>query len=397
MSPLGTDTSLAGVCFSRQFPNPAEPLRGTFVAEQVAATKASVDWRVIAPVAWPSRHGGTDVPPVTVRHGVRIAYPRYAVLPRRVLFTRVAPSMARGAQVAFRDALATLPRGRTFVHAHELYPSGLAAAMLAAGTGVPLVLSVHGSDLYTNLANRRWKSLIARAAESAARVVCVSSSLAADVVRELGVDPGRVIIVPDTYDSERFSAIERAPREPGAPVRLVTVGRLSAEKGVDVLLEALAHLRDRGVPVDATVVGGGPERAALERLAAERGLSGSVRFTGPLDNDSLVAELAAADLYCQPSRREGFGVALVEALATGLPAVATDAGGPRDIVGADDGVLCAPDDAAALADALADALGRLDAFDASAIAARTLDRFGPEAVAEQLIAVYRAVLGEGRS
>lgn len=389
-------TGIAGICFTRQYPNPAEPLRGTFVAEQVAATAGAVDWRVVAPVAWPLRHRDAPVPLAAMRDGVHVAHPRYPVLPRRLLFTRVAASMARGARAAFYDALATLPDGRTVVHAHELYPSGLAAAMLADEHGLPLVVSIHGSDLYTNLADPRWRALIARCAHSAARVVCVSSGLADDLVTELSVDPGRVVVVHDTYDAARFSAIERAPHEPGAPVRLLTVGRLSAEKGVDVLLDALGLLRDRGVAIEATIVGGGPESAVLERRATALRLTETVRFTGPLGDARLVAELADADLYCQPSRREGFGVALVEALATGLPAVATDSGGPRDIVGADDGVLAAPGDPAALADAIASAAADLGRFDGAAIARRARERFGPEAVGERLVAVYRDALEEAR-
>lgn len=391
------ESPLTGICFTRQFPNPAEPLRGTFVADQVASTADRVDWTVIAPVAWPPRHRGASVPQLTARHGMPVAHPRYPVLPRRMLFARVGTSMANASRRVFTQTVARATAEQVFVHAHELYPSGTAASILCAETGTPLVLSVHGSDLYTNLGEPRWRELITAAAQAATRIICVSGSLAADVVSELGVDPARVRVVPDTYDAERFSFVSRPPREPGSPVRLLTIGRLSAEKGIDVLIEALALLRDRGVSLTATIVGGGREREALERLVSERGLSDSVQLTGPLPADGLAARMAEADLYCLPSRREGFGVALVEALATGLPAVATDSGGPRDIMDADSGALVGAGDAEALADGIATIAGSLDSFDAEAISRRIEERFGPRAVGEALMGVYTEALSEAAS
>jgi len=378
---------IAGICFSRQYPNPAEPIRGTFVAEQVAATAHSVDWRVIAPLAWPQRSTVAPVPRSEVVDGVPVARPRVLMLPRRIGWAGVAGEMARTARPDFDAAVADDAR---FVHAHELYPSAAAARILAQRAGLPLVVSVHGSDLYTNLAKPRWRELVASTAAAAAAVICVSSALARDLVAELGIDEGRVHVVPDTYDAARFAFVDRPQREAGAPVRLLTIGRLSAEKGVDVLLEALAALKGR-VDVSARIVGDGAERARLHERAAALGLSGTAEFLGALSGDALAAELAAADLYCQPSRREGFGVALVEALATGLPAVATDSGGPADIVTRRDGVLVAPGDATALAEAIERAASSLESFDRAAIAAATLERFGPESVGARLAALYAEV------
>ena len=143
--------------------------------------------------------------------------------------------------------------------------------------------------------------------------------------------------MPHTYDTARFSYVERelGPR----PVRLVTLGRLSREKGHDVLLRAVAGLRDRGSRMTLDLVGDGPERVALEALAAELGLGAIVTFRGQLLDADVARAYAAADAFVLPSRSEGFGVALVEAMATGLPVVATRSGGPEDIVLAGDGVL----------------------------------------------------------
>jgi glycosyltransferase involved in cell wall biosynthesis len=166
-------------------------------------------------------------------------------------------------------------------------------------------------------------------------------------------------------------------------------------KGHDVLVQALARLVRDGRDLHLTMVGDGTERARLERRVSALGLSGRVRFAGALSGESLVTELAHADLYVQPSRREGFGVALVEAMATGLPVVATRSGGPEGIVTAADGVLAAPDDAPALAAAMGEALDRLDGFDAPGIASRVRERYSRAAVGNQLLGLYRELAAPG--
>jgi glycosyltransferase involved in cell wall biosynthesis len=229
---------------------------------------------------------------------------------------------------------------------------------------------------------------------SAAAIVCVSPSLARDVVALAGADPLRVAVIPDTYDATRFVYAERSPAA-GRSLRLVSVGRLVPVKGHDLLVRAFGSAVRAGLDASLEVVGDGPERARLEALVAEQGLAETVRFSGALANEALVSALEQADAFVLPSRREGFGVALVEALATGLPALATRSGGPNDIIEPGDGLLVPPDDEAALAYGLA-ALGQtLDTYDRPAIASRAVARFSPASVGRRLVAVYRAVLANG--
>jgi glycosyltransferase involved in cell wall biosynthesis len=158
-------------------------------------------------------------------------------------------------------------------------------------------------------------------------------------------------------------------------------------------VSALARARARGLDFQARIVGGGAEAAYLAASVREVGLGAEVEFTGALRGPQLVEQYAWADAYVQPSLREGFGVAIVEALATGLPVVATDSGGPVDIVTADNGSLVAPGDPDVLADAIVAMAGRLGEFDRQRIADGTRERFGPQAVGEQLVELYRRVAG----
>ncbi len=387
---------LRGITFAKQFPNSAEPFRGLFVAEQVLATRTAVDWRVIAPAPYAPRwlarllgkpfvSGGTDL------DGIPVARPRYVVLPRRLLYTAAAPSMARASRTAWRAAL--FEHKPDFVHVHALYPSAAAMRRLVAGTGVPYVVSIHGSDLYTNLVRPAWAEEIRTAIAGAAAVVCVSESLARDAIALAGADASRTVVIPDTYDESRFTPGDRLPH--AGPVRLVSVGRLVEVKGHDVLLRAFALATHEGLDATLDIVGGGSERGRLEALARDVGVADRVRFAGPLGEDELRDTLGSGDAFVLASRREGFGVAIVEALAMGLPVLTTRSGGPEEIVGPDDGVLVSAGDVDALAAALPAFAGGLARYDRHAIAARVAARFGRDAVGRELAALYRAVIAGG--
>jgi glycosyltransferase involved in cell wall biosynthesis len=252
------------------------------------------------------------------------------------------------------------------------------------------VLTVHGLDLYSNLENPRWRREIVAAAGSAEAIVCVGSRLARDCVAELGTDPARTLVIPNTFDADRFVPVTRSAD--GSRVRLVTLGRLSYEKGHDVLLRAFRRALDGGLEGTLTLIGDGPERPALEQLAGELGVDHRVTFTGTLLGSDVPVAFAGADAFVLPSRDEGFGVALVEAMATGLPVVATRSGGPEDIVSGDDGLLVSPGDPDELAEAILAISSRLHDYDGASIARRTAERYSAEAVGGRLVRLYTEVL-----
>lgn len=145
-----------------------------------------------------------------------------------------------------------------------------------------------------------------------------------------------------------------------ASARLVYVGRLSPEKGVAIFLEALAVLArsDCALPLHLTLCGDGPQRAGLEARARELGVSEMITFRGQLERSALSAELARADLCVQPSLTEGFSKAWLDAMAHGVPVLASDVGAAAAVIGADGerGWLVPPGEVGALAAALRRAL-----------------------------------------
>jgi glycosyltransferase involved in cell wall biosynthesis len=140
----------------------------------------------------------------------------------------------------------------------------------------------------------------------------------------------KIHVVRCGVDLERFKL--KPQREPHVPARILTVARLAPEKGHLVLFEALQMLHQRGVPVRLDLCGDGPFRSTLERSAVELGIADSVTFHGAISQDSILEYLYDADVFCLPSFSEGLPVAIMEALAVGLPVVATAITGIPELV-----------------------------------------------------------------
>jgi len=219
-----------------------------------------------------------------------------------------------------------------------LYPDGVAAVYVGRESVRPVWLKVHGTDRFHLDAGRRG-ARAAAACRRAAGVVCVSEPLA-ERVRRAGVPAGRVHVVPNGVDTALFrwrpraeAAAEltaRAPQRRALYERrvLLFVGHLLRIKGPDVMLEAWRQVAAEGRSDEAHLVfiGDGPLRRRLEEDARSAGLAGRVTFLGSRPHDEVALWMNLADGLCMASRSEGMPNVLLEALASGLPVVATDAG-----------------------------------------------------------------------
>jgi glycosyltransferase involved in cell wall biosynthesis len=279
------------------------------------------------------------------------------------------------------------------LHAHVSLPAGLAGALVRRLTGIPLVLTEHTAPFALLMRNPLAAWATTRAMRAADRVIAVSAALRA----EIWVYPALrrpIDIIPNVVDTAAFAG-ERGPRAPGAPARLLFVGEMETErKGVPDLLAAVADLQRRGVAVRLDLLGGGRHLDEYRRLAEQLGVAAICRFHGVAPPAAVPAALAQADLLVLPSRHETFGVVLVEALAAGVPVVATRCGGPEEIVTPDVGVLVPPGDVPALATAIAEVLARPEAFSPDHLREVAACRYGQAAVARQLSQLYRQVVAD---
>jgi len=221
--------------------------------------------------------------------------------------------------------------------------------------------------------------------------VCVGRHLA-ELAVERGVPAQRVHFVPNAVKPPTVRATPFDP--PARPPRIVAAGRLHPKKGFDVLVAALALLRDQGLPFDCEIAGEGDERARLEGLIAQHGLGDRMRLVGW--RADVPAFLATGDVFAFPSHQEGFPLVLLEAMAVGLPAAASAIPGPVEMI-ADgvDGVLVPPGDPAALARALAGLVATPERAAGLGLAARAkvLEDYGPASLKRRLDAVLDPMLG----
>jgi glycosyltransferase involved in cell wall biosynthesis len=230
------------------------------------------------------------------------------------------------------------------IHAYFAHLPAEVAAGAAETLGVPYSFSVHARD-----ARKVPRDALQRRAARAAAVIACNR----DVAGELRAGGANVKLVPHGVDLDRFSP---HPMPPALPLRLLAVGRLVEKKGFDVLLEAMASL---STPAHLRIVGDGPLRTRLERVAAGQSLGDRVTFAGPLTHHSLPGAFAGAHALVVPSvqdatgDRDGLPNVVLEAMASGRPVVASDiAAIPAAVRDGHTGSLVPPADPIALAGAL---------------------------------------------
>lgn len=248
---------------------------------------------------------------------------------------------------------AILGKRSVVINAHWIIPQGFVAVLVGKMLGCPVVVSVHGADVYT-LNGKMMRRIKRYTLQNAAEVI-VNSSATLAACRDIARRPYHVI--PMGVDTSSFTA--RAPKAAGSVFELLFVGRLTEAKGVLYLCDAMRLLRERRISVHATIIGDGDARAAIEAFVAQHQLQDAITLTGGLPHNQLAPYYAAADAFVGPSIeskegwKEAFGVVFAEAAAVGVPIIATATGGIKDIVhDGINGLLVPQKDAGAIADAI---------------------------------------------
>lgn len=329
---------IRSLVFTTLYPNVCQPRHGIFVEERLRQVLkgGGIDAKVVAPVPWfPSRQSlfgryakYRAVPAREIRGGIDVLHPRHLVIPK--VGMNVAPALlARGTLPILRKLISD---GFDFdlIDAHYLYPDGVAAAWLGQKLNKPIVLTARGTDVNVIAQYGNPRRQILRAAEKAAAVVTVSRALRAELLR-LGIAECKVVSLRNGVDLSLFKpeAMQPAKRILGIRGNLwLSIGNLVELKGHRLAIEALARERN----VSLIVIGEGPERGRLRRLALVRGVHDRVRFIGFASREELRTYYSAADALILASRREGMPNVILEALACGTPIIATQVGGIPEIV-----------------------------------------------------------------
>jgi teichuronic acid biosynthesis glycosyltransferase TuaC len=359
------------VVFSSLFPSAARPGAGLFIRERMFRVARHRPLAVISPQPWfPGqslirllRPGyRPQAPSVEVQQGIRVYHPRFLSVPG-LLRQFDGCSMALASFGLMRQLRR---QGARFIDAHFVYPDGEAATRLGRWFDLPVTVTLRGTEV-PHSKQPALRPRLAHTLKSAARVFSVSDSLRRLAI-ELGASEDKTEVVGNGVDTACFYPVDRTAARrkyalpPDARV-LISVGALVERKGMHRVIEVMPDLIRQHPNLHYLIVGGaspeGDNRAELVARVARLGLGERVRFLGALPPEDLKWALSAADVFVLATRNEGWANVFLEAMACGLPVVATDVGGNAEVVCRDElGTIVPFDDAAALQQALDQALTR---------------------------------------
>ena len=289
-----------------------------------------------------------------------VAAVAWAALTRPRRFLRVIALVLTLDGMSLRERAATAPlvaaacvfareaatQGIRHVHLHSAARSAVIAMMTQRLIGIPYSVALN--------ANLEWWGGGMASKFGRAEFTAVNANWLFDQVRHDYPDllPSQLLLARPGVDTETWLPSDRRSDDPS--FELVTVARVHHAKGHDIMIRALARLRESGRDVRLRIVGAGPELDSLRSLAEQLRVKEQVEFLGSVSEDEVVALLSAADAFVLASRFEPLGVAYMEAMALGLPTIGTDAGGVGEIITPErDGLLVPPEDDERLAMAIA--------------------------------------------
>lgn len=382
---------------THSFPRSEGDAAGSFILRlAIALREEDVTVRVVAPA-------GPGLPASEQIEGIGVERFRYA--PRRYeklaytgnMASDVASSWtAKLALVGFlgSDFVHAVRARRSFepqvVHAHWWFPNGVVGTWVSGLAHVPLVTTLHGTDVRLARTVGVAKPLFAHVLKHSAAVTTVSRWLKEETEA----------LAPGIHPTVAPMPVATALFGPGAARdgdRLLFVGRLNQQKGLDHLLHAMASMRSTA---SLDIVGDGPDRDNLQQLSQQLGLASRIRWHGQLSQSELPTLYQRAAAVVLPSVDEGLGLVAVEALLCETPVVAFDSGGLRDVIQHEKtGLLVKAGDRAALASTLDDLLARDGRGSQLGRAGRlyALSAFAPESAARRYAEIYRQVLGANAS
>jgi teichuronic acid biosynthesis glycosyltransferase TuaC len=388
---------------SHMFPTSCNSTSGLFVLEQVKALRTlGVEMVTITPIPWPPPFlhflprvkKFLSVPLQATIDGLFVEYPRVPTLPGGRLF--YLEGLFQYLSVRRLVGRYIKHKKIDLIHAHTIMPDGFAAMLLGREFGLPVVCTVHGSDISFYPHRNRPTLWATKAALKRIRhMVTVSSDLKQKIFSMTGIS--QVEVIPNGADPRTFQPVNKveARRKLDLPLDkkiVLFVGHLIEVKGVDYLLRAMCRLREKQASL--FLVGEGNLRSSLVAMSRDLGLEEKCTFVGERPHDEIPLWLCAADCLVLSSLSEGLPTILVEAMFCNTPIVATDVGGVREII--DDGrtgLLVRSKEPLEIAHAIQRLLNNAEFASHLAEQARSdaMDRLSWKTNATRMLGVYRAV------
>lgn len=272
------------------------------------------------------------------------------------------------------------------IHAHFLGYGNISTNVLA-NQNIPIVLTEHLSAMNNKVLEPRLVSLGAETYPKVYKLITVSESLASNIKERFGVE---ATVIPNMVDTECFNYVDS--KKESDDYVFVSTGGLILRKNMDMLIDSFNAAFKNMEKVKLYIFGEGVNRSKLEKMIIEYGLTRQVFLMGLRDRKEIAKRMRESDCFVLASKLETFGVAYIEALAAGLPVIATRCGGPEEFVTSQNGILIGVDDSKGLTDAMLEMYNTTNRFDKERISKEIVEKFSPQAVAHQLEIIYDDLL-----
>jgi len=273
------------------------------------------------------------------------------------------------------------------IHAH-VYSAGVPAVILGKIYKLPVVITEHWSGFPRRIL-RTFDILRARFAMNRAKILLPVSQNLKEAIESYGIE-NRFQVIPNVINTEMFHPFTSKYRN--EKKRILLVALLSPIKGIPYLLRALAQLKEKRQDFVLDIVGDGPNRQEYEDLVKKLGLGDMVRFHGLKSKPEVAEYMRQCDFFVLPSLWENLPCVLIEAIASGIPVIATDVGGVKEMINENVGILIPPKNMKALEEAIKDMLSDCANYSPEEITKYAKKNFSYPAVSQQLDAIYRKML-----
>jgi len=388
------------------YPHPGSPTEGLFNEQHaLALTRAGIQVSIVVckpwlpnglAKVWRRYYSLADLPRIEDRDGIPIHYVRYLHIPCYKWVDLTIASCARSILRTVNQA--NWSKQFNLIQVNDAWPAGLAAVIVAGVLTRPFILTMHIQDEERLYAQRKGATLYETMMRRASKVITVGRPLERFAQQWIGsAQKSRLQRIPNGVDLFGvLDALREVSSRQNGWGHILSVCNLWPLKGIDQNLQALKHLDNMDVPWKSyTIIGDGPEKPRLMRLAAELNIADRVHFHGRLPHRETLKEMAKADIFSLPSWQEAFGIVYLEAMAFGKAVIGCWGQGAEDIIQHEKtGLLVAPKDPSVLASALSRLLKNPDYShklgNAAAIRAR---EFSWERNAAEYLHLYREVLG----
>ena len=275
------------------------------------------------------------------------------------------------------------------IHAH-VFTAGVPGIMLGRIYKIPVIITEHYTGFPRHILSK-LDILKAKFAMNRANIILPVSDDLGKHIQSYGIH-NRFQVVPNVVNTEIFYPESNINKRTAKKILLVA--SLEPKKGISYLLQALGKLKGRRNDFVLDIVGDGLHRSEYEKQARDLDIVNEVKFHGLKPKEKVVEFMRQCDFFVLPSLFETFGVVLIEALASGKPVIATNIGGPNEIVNKDVGILVPPKDVNALAEAIDDMLDHYQEYSSNKISRCAKERFSYKVVGETLTQVYKETVKE---